>query len=424
MANNTKDLCSKKFSLDVLIILLSGIFFGLESFCAIKRLFAFSLSVTSLSQAARAIPHESFLRRNRNRIVEKINEIKDAKNRFILVIDDTFCRKFGATEDNCYWFDHSLNTTLKGRNYLVIILLDTHTGQRFPLSVVLLYGKKHPQYQPRLTVLKKELLTLKKIGLGSFTVVADSWFAGADFFKWLEEQDFIFEIEVKQNRKITYFDKKQQGILDPKGKLKYPTIQDVAMSLKWRNTAYSGGAPKRVNGGVIRMYGSALRLKFVAVWNQNSSFETKPFAIYLTNKTEMCLSRVWALSRFRWGIECHFRASKQVFCFDKFPIHSAETALKIIVLGMFLISSLELKRFVLHAKPQDKKTIRSTYESFERYVRKMRMEHEQKNFQNILLHERNKKRALEHMNTVQNKKFACLKPRDKINNQIIYEKAA
>jgi hypothetical protein len=417
IANNTKDLCSKSFSVQTLIIFLTGIFFGLESFCDIKRMLIFSFSVSSLSRNASNIPHESLLRRTRNRVAKMLKEIPNAIQRFILITDDTLCRKFGIIPDNCYWFDHTTNTTFRGRNYLVIVLLDTYTGQCFPLSVILLYGKKHKEHKPRLEELKKELLILKDHGLSSFALSADSWFAGSELFEWLDENDFDFEIEIKRNRKITYLDKKQLGVIGEKGKMKYPSIDDVAMNMNWRNTAFSGGAPKKINSGIIRMYGSELRLKFSAVWNLNDSKHTSPFAIYVTNKTSRHASKIWALSRFRWSIECHFRASKQSFSFDKFPTHSSQIALKMIVLGMFLISSLEIQRFCHDAKPADKKTIRSKIEPIEKLVKKIRNEHENKNYLKILIQPITRESVINHIKTVRNKSFVCLKPRDKIKNK-------
>ncbi len=414
ISNNTKDLCSKHFSVQMLTLFLTGIFFGLEGFCEMKRKLIFSFSVSSLSRSACHIPHESLLRRNRNRVAKMLSEIPNATQRFILITDDTLCRKFGMSTDNCYWFDHTTNTTLKGRNYLVLVLLDTHTGQCFPLSVVLLYGKKHKEHKPRLEELKKELLILKEHGLSSFTLSADSWFAASELFEWLDSNGFDFEIEIKKNRKITYLDKKQLGVIGEKGKMKYPSIHDVVMSMNWRNTTYSGGAPKKTNSGIIRLFGSPLRLKFTAVWNQHDSKDTSPFAIYITNKTSRRASRIWALSRFRWSIECHFRASKQSFSFDKFATHSSQTALKLIVLGMFLISSLELQRSYPNAKPADKKTIRSKIEPIEKYVKKIRIEHENKSYMRTLVQTTAREKAINHIKTVRNKSFVCLKPRDKI----------
>jgi hypothetical protein len=100
------------------------------------------------------------------------------------------------------------------------------------VDVVLLRGKKHREYEPRIEVLKKRLLVLKEVGLGDIAVVADAWFGDKKFFEWLDENGFWFEIEVRLNRKIVYLDKKSLGTVNEKGKMVYPSVGDVALGLK------------------------------------------------------------------------------------------------------------------------------------------------------------------------------------------------
>jgi hypothetical protein len=329
----------------------------------------------------------------------------------VLITDDTLVRKFGSTPDNCYWFDHCTGAYLKGRDYLVLVVLDTHTFQVFPVDVILLKGKKHKEYEPRLELLKKQLLVLKASGLGNIPLCADSWFAGKDFFEWLHKTDFDFEIEVKTNRKTTYLDKKSLGTVAKNKRIVYPSISDVACGLT-RNTAYSGGAPKQIASGVVRFLGSDLRLRFAAVWNINDTKKEKPFAIYVTNKTSRCPSRIWALSRFRWTIECHFRSSKQDFSFDSFPVHSSQTALKLIVLGMFLICSLELSRHDADARQIGKKAIKKTYISLSTWVKKIRTETENSVLVRALSMSKNREALKLHLQNRKNAQYSCSKPRD------------
>jgi len=420
IANGAKDLCDDNFRYPHFVTLLCALFFDLPSFCESVKTLAFSDSVSTLSRAAAAIPHQSLLRRNRNRVAALLHETEFSERRFVLIVDDTLVRKYGSTLDNCYWFDHSLGAKVKGRCYLVLVVFDTYTGQSFPVSVVLLKGTKHANYQPRIEVLKNELLILKAGGFGKLTVCADSWFAGTDLFEWLEKNQFVFEIEVKFNRKVTYFNKKPQGKLGDKKKIVYPSISDVACSLK-RNTAFSGGAPKQIASGVVRVLGSHLRLKFAAVWNTGDSTKDRPFAIYVTNKTSFCASRIWALSRFRWAIECHFRRSKQDFSFDTFPTHSSETAFGLIVLGMFLICSLELSRWDAFAIPLGKQEQRRKYLPLTTWVKRIRAETEDSVFKRAMFRPDKKKSIIEHMNGRKNASYACCKPRDKYKKQDIAE---
>jgi hypothetical protein len=371
VANGAKDLCTRTFRYSDLVLFLCALFFGLPTFSSIARSFVFSLSVSALSRKVRAIPHESIVRRNRNRIARMIHEVPGAASRFVLILDDTLVRHYGKSPDNCYWFDHTNNCTTRGRNYLVIVVLDTYTGQTFPLSAVLLRGKKHPKYRPRSNIVRWQLRIVKALRLHHLTVTADSWFADRKIFEWLQANGFDFEIEMKGNRKVTYLDKRPQGLVGKRTKIVYPKLSDVAANLK-RNTAYSGGAPKQVAGGVVRFFGSDLRLRFCAVWNQNDTAESQPFAYYVTNNTSRPASRIWALSRFRWAIECHFRRSKQDFAFDTFPIHDAIAAHKLIILGMFLITTLELSRHDPAARPAGKQEIRRRFEPLSSWVKRER----------------------------------------------------
>lgn len=424
IANDSKDLCCNGFNYSDFMTLLCGIFFGLDSFSAIVRTFVFSSSLSQLSRAATSIPSEALLKRNRNRIAKLIAQTPNAKQRFCLANDDTLVRKFGRCPENFYWFDHCLGSTYRGRNYLVMAVLDTYTGQAFPVTVALLHGVKSEKYKPRLEVVKEQLLILKTAGLGILPFTADSWFADKNFFQWLEEQKFDFEIEVKSNRKVTYLNKKQQGNIAENKRIVYPSISDVACSLK-RNTAYSGGAPKQIAGGVARLYGSSQRIKFAAVWNIEDKPSDKPFAIYATNNTSRCLSRIWALSRFRWGIEVHFRQSKQEFAFDKYPVHDAKVAFNLIVLGMFLISSLELARFDKDAAPMEKKLRRKKYEFLSLFIQRIREEAFTKTIRRAFVMPSKREKIIDHFEGRLNPLYTCKKPRDKIkqNKSDVYEES-
>lgn len=412
LANDAKDLCQGSFTYSIFVSLLSGLFFGLPSLSAIARAFTFSCSVSNLSRGIRAIPHESLLRRTRNKVAALVGNTEHPEQRFVLAVDDTFVRKFGASLENCYWFDHTSSSTKQGRNYLVTVVLDILTGHAYPVDVVLLKGKKHAEYRPRTEILKERLLVLKAAGLGDLILVADSWFADKSFFEWLDKEGFTFEIEIKTNRKVTYIDKKALGIVGEKGKMVYPSISDVALGLK-RNTSFSGGAQKQVAGGVVRLFGSSLRLKFAAVWNKDDLPKDKPFACYVTNKTTMCVTRVWAMSRFRWGIECFFRASKQDFSFDGLSVESSEAAFGLVVLGLFLYCNLELARHVPDAAPVGKKERLKKYPPLTSHIKTLRQQSISRTFMRAMVMKTAREKIISHFNGRQKPERSCLKPRDK-----------
>ena len=417
LANDAKDLCDGDFSYRVLVALLVGLFFGLSSLSAIVRAFTFVCSVSTLSRGIRAIPHEALLRRARNKVAELVATCENPERRFVLAIDDTLVRKFGASPENCYWFDHSSGKAAKGRNYLCLVVLDILTGHAYPVDAVLLRGTKHADYRPRIEVLKERLLVLKEAGLGRVTLVADAWFSDKKLFEWLDTNGFDFEIEIRINRKLTYLDKKVLGAAGEKGKMVYPSVSDVARTLK-RNTAFSGGAPKQIAGGVVRLFGSPLRLKLAAVWNEGDALTEKPFASYVTNRTGLCLTRIWALSRFRWGIECYFRASKQDFSFDSLATESSEAAFGLIALGMFLYCHLELARHDPDARPMGKAERRRKYPPLTSHIKRLRQESEERTYIRSLVMKPARDKILSHLRGRREPGRSCLKPRDSARRQV------
>jgi hypothetical protein len=235
---------------------------------------------------------------------------------------------------------------------------------------------------------------------------------------WLNNNSFVFEIEIRTNRKITYLDKKILGKIGSKGKIVYPSASDAALTLK-RNTAFSGGAPKQIAGGVVRLFGSDLPLKLAAVWNHNDLAQDKPFACYVTNKTQTCLSRIWAFSRFRWGIECYFRAGKQDFSFDGLPTTSSEAAFGLVVLGMFLYCNLELERHDPNAVPIDKKLRLQKYPPLTSHIKSLRQESENRTFKRAMLVKHTREKIISHFDGRLVSERACLKPRDKQKIKLI-----
>ena len=108
-------MCQGNFTYKVLVSLLSGLFFGLPSLCAIVRAFTFSPSVSTLSRGIRDIPTEAILRRTKNKVAALVAKSEHPERRYVLAVDDTFVRKFGASLENCYWFDHTSGSSKQGR---------------------------------------------------------------------------------------------------------------------------------------------------------------------------------------------------------------------------------------------------------------------------------------------------------------------
>jgi Transposase DDE domain len=199
----------------------------------------------------------------------------------------------------------------------------------------------------------------------------------------------------------------------------YPSTSDVARGLK-RNTAFSGGAPKQIAGGVVRLFGSSLRLKLAAVWNEGDTLADRPFACYVTNRTGLCLTRIWALSRFRWGIECYFRASKQDFSFDTLPTESSEAAFGLVVLGMFLYCNLEIARHDPDAVPRGKAERRRLYPPLSAHIKRIRQECVERTYRRSLVMKCKRDAILDHLRGRRAPDRSCLKPRDSERRRVAH----
>ena len=129
---------------------------------------------------------------------------------------------------------------------------------------------------------QKRVDKTEKTWLWWVNTCADTWFGSHELFDWLETHNFKFEIQIKQNRKVTYYNK-TQTVISKNGKKSYPNAQDLACSLG-RDVIFSGDKPKQAAGGVVKLFGSQLRLRMTAVWNKDSTPDEKPFSIYVTNR--------------------------------------------------------------------------------------------------------------------------------------------
>ena len=99
----------------------------------------------------------------------------------------------------------------------------------------------------------------------------------------------------------------------------------------------------------------------------------------------MCVTWVWVMSRFRWGIECYFRASKQDFSFDGLATESSEAAFGLVVLGMFLYCNLEIARHDPCAVPIEKKERLKKYPPLTSHIKTLRQESTARTFRRAMV---------------------------------------
>ena len=137
----------------------------------------------------------------------------------------------------------------------------------------------------------------------------------------------------------------------------------------------------------------------------------------------MMPSRVWALSRFRWGIECYFRASKQDFSFDGLPTQSSEAALGLVILGMFIYCNIEIARYYPDAVPLEKKVSLKKYPPISSFVKSLRQANMEATFKRAMILKPMREKVLSHFLGRLDPKRVCLKPRDKIkiNEKLILQ---
>ena len=119
------------------------------------------------------------------------------------------------------------------------------------------------------------------------------------------------------------------------------------------------------------------------------------------------------MSRFRWGIECYFRASKQDFSFDGLATESSEAAFGLVVLGMFLYCNLELERHDPSAVPIGKKERLKKYPPLTSYIKTLRQEGTNRTFIRAMTMKSAREKIISHFKGRQNPERACLKPRDR-----------
>ena len=424
LANGTKDLCGNGFSYKVLLTILSSLYFGISSFSDAVRVLVFAPSVSLLSKQAKLIPYEKLNLRRVKRVAQILKGILDLSfRRYVLAIDDTLKAHSGKNGANCPWYDHTFNTKRKGRNFLAIVLIDRYTGAVYPLVEVLLYGKKHPKYKPRLEVLKEELTALKAAGFGGLTVLADSWFGSKHLFSWLKSEGFGFVIEIKRNRNVTQLNKKSLATRGPKGQVIHPWVSKLASILP-RTTTHTSGTPKEIAGGIVRLSGSIQSLMLCAVANVEENKEEDPFAYYVSGDTSQSLEEIWALSRVRWSIETHFRRMKQDFGFDQYAVQSTESVLGILHLAHFLVCNLELKRHNPDERQLNKRERKIKYPALSTVVKQARQKSENQTYRELM--RRNLKHEImeKHLDGKKNPENACLKPRDKSKMQKVLAKCA
>jgi hypothetical protein len=172
-------------------------------------------------------------------------------------------------------------------------------------------------------------------GFPILTVAADSWFGGEEFFDALDSSGFPFVVEIKCNRKVARWGRK---ILDIR--------VDELFSDKIKTAIKFLGKRKYASEAILQFHDSKRSLKVVAVAN-HKRLADKPFAYYVSNKLTWDATKIWGLSRDRWGIEVQFRELKQLFTLGEAAVRSqeaVETSISVAAIALTVIRLLQLAK--------------------------------------------------------------------------------
>jgi hypothetical protein len=195
---------------------LCGYVFGVGSFSDIFRFFLFSPSVSALGRLFDDSDNlwKKFNRRHRRRILRLMPLILAEPDRFMWAIDDTLIPKSGKSiYGTYYWHDHNTKGTIWGHRLMVVGIVDRKRKILIPVYWEILHREDKSDkktthekgWQVALRLLEDSLAE----GFPKLSVVADSWFAGEEFFQALDRSGFKFVIEVKSNRRISQHGRKQ-----------------------------------------------------------------------------------------------------------------------------------------------------------------------------------------------------------------------
>jgi hypothetical protein len=316
------------------VAMLCGCAFGVGSFSDIFRFFLFSPSVSSLGRLFDDSDNlwQKLNRRHRRRLLRLMPLILTEPNRFMWAIDDTLIPKSGRSiYGTYYWHDHNTKGTVWGHRLMVVGIVDRKRKILIPVYWEILHREDKSEkktthekgWQVALRLLEDSLTE----GFPKLLVVADSWFAGEEFFQALERSGFKFGIEVKSNRRVSQHGKNQN--LD--------CSVDEFFADRTKSKIFYHKAKKWASEAILLFKDSKIKLRIVAVSNKRKE---APFAYYATNELSWNAAKVWAASRDRWAIEVQFRELKQLFTLGEVAVQSqqaVETAISVAAIALTMI---------------------------------------------------------------------------------------
>lgn len=320
---------------------LCGCVLGIGNLSDIFRYILFSASVSGMSRLFNDEDSmwEKLNRRHRRRLLRLMPMILQEPDRFMWAVDDTLVERTGRSIYGCYyWHDHNTKGAVWGHRLLVVGIIDRKRKILIPVYWEILHREdkinsmqRHEKgWEIALKLLQSSLLD----GFPRLLVVADSWFAGEEFFQALHREKFQFVIEMKSNRKVAEHGNTKS--LDCR--------VDEFFENRSKYKIFYHGKKKWASEALLLFKDSKLKMRIAAVANKKGE---SPFAYYATNELTWNAARVWAASRDRWAIEVQFRELKQLFTLGEVAVQSkqaVETSISVAAIALTMIRLEQLSQ--------------------------------------------------------------------------------
>ena len=313
--------------------------YGISGYSDIFRYVMFAPSVSAIGDFfnAKESLAQKLNRRHRRRLLRILRTVTKDPSRYQWVIDDTIVQHYGKTIWGAYnWHDHVTDGYVFGHKILVLGIEDRKRRLLIPVAWEILHRDLSEEaeddaentHEKGWQVALRLLDDMIAFGFPKLTVAADCWFACEELFAELDTREFAYVMEIRSNRKIAQHGRSNSEI----------SVTEF-FSDRERHVIQHNGKPKFASEAVLVLNRSERRLKVVAVANKRS-LDDKAFGFYVTNQLTWNASRVWGISRDRWGIEVQFRDLKQLFTFGEAAVRSrqaVETSISVSAIALTVI---------------------------------------------------------------------------------------
>ena len=335
VADEFKDFMTTTQYRSFVAALCAGVF-GIPGYCDIYRHMLFSNSVSSISNLYNSDNlWEKLNRRHRKRLLRLIKDLHSKPSRYMWVVDDTLLEHSGKKVWGAYkWKDHNSGNVVLAHKLLVLGILDRQARLLIPVYWEVLHrdlstltDEEIPEVHEKAWIIAlKKLDEAFELGFPKLTLSSDCWFGCEELFDELIDRGIDYEIEIRSNRNIAFH-----------GRKKVDMRVDDFFKDRSRSPVYVGKNRKYGSEATVQLRGSKRKSKVVAIANTKKG---ENFAYYATNRLNWNASKVWKLSRDRWGIEVQFRDLKQLFTLGKAAVQSqnaVETAISIAAIALTVI---------------------------------------------------------------------------------------